>query len=196
MTAFMGSHGTCMSMAIQIKRDGFLTKPGRIGQGAYFWTAVTEDHLCISTHYAIEWAKRAREKFKAYSDYEDQSLAVVQTTVEVEDEEILYLDDPDYHLELHELLSKVAVEKFGLSSIFDLKRAQLREIEATLYGIIEQFIKDYENELGETVKLVFKSQKPAGNDSLIELIGNASCFAVRDTSCISDLHISPIEEGT
>ncbi|MGP3790275.1 hypothetical protein [Pseudomonas sp. B392_1p] len=185
-----------MSMATQIERDGFLTKPGRIGRGAYFWTAVTNDHLAISTHYAIEWARRARDSWKAYTDQDDESLAVVQVEVEVKEEEILYLDDPELHLEIYQILADSAIKHFNLNSIFDLTRDQFKEIESILYGIIEEYIQIYERALGEyTVKVVFKNQTPPKKGSLAELVGNASCFAVRDTSCISSLHISPAQEG-
>jgi len=191
--AYKGSHGTCMSMARIIEQEGFLTNPGRIGTGAYFWTAVEDEHLHLSTHYAITWAERARTKWKAFEGQEDQSLAVIQVEVEADEEEILYLDDPEHHLDLRLELTDFAVEHFGLKSIFDLTQKQFNDIEKLLYGIVDTFIKFYEEALGDKkVKLVFKNQQPPVVDKLIQIVGNASCFAVRDTSCLTALHVSAV----
>lgn len=188
--SFKGSHGTCMSMARKIEHDGFITKPGRIGTGAYFWTAIEYDHLAVSTHYAIKWAERA-SKQQAFHGQDDQSLAVIQVEVEADDEEILYLDDPEHHLELRQELAAFAIEHLKLSCIFDLTRAQFQGIEKLLYGVVDLYIQLYEEALGgKKVKILFKNQNPPTNDPLAMIVGNASCFAVRDTSCIKSMHVS------
>lgn len=189
--AFFGSHGTCVSRAQTIVTHGFLTKPGRIGDGAYFWTATEEDHLPLSTLLAERWAERARDKWRLYQDEPDQQVAVVQVVVEVEDDEILYLDEPGHHLDLRMLLSEFATEYFSLTSIFDLTNQQFEKIERILYGIVEGYIKEIEERLEKSIKLIFKCQLSPKRDVISQIVGQASCFSVRDTSCIKDMHWSP-----
>lgn len=177
-------------MAERIEQEGFLTPPGRIGHGAYFWTAMEDEHLAISTHYAIAWAQRARDKWGSYKGQKNTSLAVVQVEVEAKEEEVLYLDHPDHHLDLRQELVEFAVRYYELDSIFDLSHKQFEDIEELLYGIVETYIQLYEDALGDKVKIVFKNQNPPTKVSLAAIVGNASCFAVRDTSCIKSLHVS------
>lgn len=191
LRAFKGTHGTCMSRATQIHQDGFLTKPGRIGNGAYFWTAITDDHLHLSTWLAIRWAERASQKWKAYAQESDPSLALVQVEVEVTKDEILNLDNPEYNLDLTQTLTEFAVEYFGLSSVFDMTNDQFNQIEKRLCALVEGFIKLVEKNRGSAIRIVFKNQQPPVNrDVLGRIVGNASCFSVRDTSCIKSMHVS------
>lgn len=202
MQTYMGSHGTCLSIAHQIEHEGFRTNPGRIGTGAYFWTAVEEEHLHVSTHLAIVWAQRARDKWKVYDGQADKAIAVVQVRAQVKEEETLNLDEPEHHLELRLKLVDFTLDYFKIDDIFKLKRAQFEEVEQHLYGVVETYIQEYEQVLSEmlgqavTVKLVFKNQNPPVKDALAEIVGNASCFSVRDVKCIIEHDILiPDEKG-
>lgn len=191
LRAFKGSHGTCMSRAIKIHQEGFETKPGRIGNGAYFWTAITDDHLPLSSLLAIRWAERASRDWGSYAQDEDPSLAVVQVEIEVARDEILYLDDPEFNLDLRQTLTEFAVQHYKLASIFDMTQKQFDDIQEKLYAIVEGFIKLVEKYRGNTIRIVFKNQKPpAKRDVFGQIVGNASCFSVRDTSCIKDMLVS------
>lgn len=168
--------------------------PGRIGNGAYFWTSLNDDQLPLATHLAASWARRSRENWNAFKDDTEQETAVVQVTVEAENDELLFLDDPEHHLDLRQELMDFAIKWFGLSSVFDITRDHVRQIKRRLYALIEGYIKLYEDELGGPVKLVFKSQipPPDSRDPISEILGNASCFSIRDTTCIKNMYVSQI----
>lgn len=146
----------------------------------------------LSTLLAERWAERARDKWQAFEGEPDQTVAVVQVAVEVEDDEILYLDEPGHHMDLRMLLSDFAIEYFSLSSIFDLTADQFKGIEKLLYGLVEGYIKEIEKQLESRIKVIFKCQlSPIKRDAISQIVGQASCFSVRDTSCIKDMHWSP-----
>lgn len=58
-----GTHGTSLSRARLIEEHGFVAKPGRIGVGAYFWTAMveTDDCLDLARRLARTWATKAEK---------------------------------------------------------------------------------------------------------------------------------------
>lgn len=188
MLAFKGSHGTSLTRALGIKTRGFDTKPGRIGKGAYFWTAVSDEHLGLSTDFAVRWAQRRKDE-RRYRDDKFQAVTVVEVDVEVEEDDVLYLDDPDYHLELRVMLSDAVKTRFGVNSPFDVTRMQIKGFEPVLFGIIEAFIVNVEKELEHDIKAIFKCQVPPVDDPLKEYIGLSSCFSIRDTSCIKDMRV-------
>lgn len=146
----------------------------------------------MSTLLAERWAQKCHEDWNTFEDEPDKTLAVVQVALEIEKDEVLYLDDPTYHLDLRMTLADFAVKYFNLNSIFDLTKEQFRNIESKLYGLVEGYIKLIEKHLGRTIKVVFKCQiSPHKRDVISQLVGNASCFSVRDTSCIKSMHWSP-----
>lgn len=187
MPTLMGSHGTCMSRAQSIQANGVQKHPGRMGVGIYFWTALDEKQLELADRLSKAWAERARGQ-NQYKREKDSSIAAVQIRVTAEEDEILYLDDPELHLGLRAILIDFALAKLGLADISDIEPHHYRDIEHELYGLIEGYIGMLEEELGNPIKLVFKSQipppGPSSRNRIYEILGNASCFSVRDVSCI------------
>jgi len=161
----------------------FQTAPGRLGEGAYFWTAMEDDHMPLAEDFAKRWAeKRCGQSLKA----------IVNVEVEVDDDRILYLDDPEHHLGLRLLLADAVMEYFGVDSPFKVSRDQVASIHPQLFGVIEEYIRLIEQELGYNLSLVFKCQVPPVNDPLKELIGLSTCFSVRDIDCIKDMQMRVI----
>ncbi|WP_157139334.1 hypothetical protein [Pseudomonas fulva] len=156
--------------------------------GIYFWTALDDKQLELADRFSRDWAKRSRDVWNQYRGEADSSLAAVQISVTVEDDEILYLDDPELHLGLRDTLINFALDKLGLADISEITADQYKRLEHQLYGVIEGYIGILEEELGNPIKLVFKSQIPPPGPStrnrIYEMLGNASCFSVRDASCI------------
>lgn len=187
--AFMGSHGTCMSSATKIKREGFDTRPGRIGRGAYFWTAMETRHINLANDLAERWARRHEHKYRSESD---RRLAVVEIGVEVGQDDILYLDHPEHHLDLRMMMAQCIEHHFKVKSAFEVDRDQVRTIERTLWGIIEAYIVKVEKLLNRKIKVVFKAQVAPIADPMRELIGLTSCFSIRDTECIKSMQVSPV----
>lgn len=187
--AFMGSHGTCLSRATKIKREGFDARPGRIGRGAYFWTAMERRHVNLANDLAERWASRNSYRYRSEAD---PRLAVVEIEVDAEQNDILYLDHPEHHLDLRMLLAKCIEEHFKVASAFDVERDKVRNIEDKLWGIIEAYIVKVEQLLERNIKIVFKAQVAPIDDPMRELIGLTSCFSVRDTTCIKSMQVSPV----
>ena len=189
MLDFYGTHGTSLSRAKCIKAEGFDARPGRIGVGAYFWTATTGEHLPLAQRFAEGWY--AKQAYKFGHD-EEPGCAVVTVTVSVDEDDILYLDDPEHHLELRAMLTEVVEQKLGVSSIYDpsVGYDDVRRLFKQLNAVVELFITRVEELLERKIKIVFKAQQPPVNDHLRELVGLATCFAVRDTECISEMTIS------
>lgn len=189
MVAFMGSHGTCLSSAAKIKREGFDARPGRIGRGAYFWTAMERRHVNLANDLAERWAQRHSYKYRCEAD---RRLAVVEIEVEAEQNEILYLDHPEHHLDLRMMMAQCIEHEFKVASAFDVDRSDVRRIERTLWGIIEAYIVRVEQLLERNIKVVFKAQVAPIDDPMRELIGLTSCFSIRDTACIKSMQVSPV----
>lgn len=189
VVAFKGAHGTCVSSAHRIKREGFDTRPGRIGRGAYFWTAMTPHHINLANDFAERWARRNSHKYRSERD---RRLAIVEVDISVEQDDILYLDHPEHHLDLRLMLAQCIKHYFGVASPFDVERDKVMQIEPELCGIIEAYIQRVEGKLGRNIKVVFKAQVPPIQDPMRELIGLSSCFSVRDTDCITNMSISEI----
>lgn len=193
MVEMWGTHGTCRSNAEAICRAGAVSPtPGRIGTGAYFWTAPYSTPECLEHAHKLarQWATNS-EKGGQYKGKEDPSVAVVQVKIEIEDNEFISLDDPTVSFRLRNFISKKIVEHLNLNSIDELQGDALNRIKEQVYGIIDYFIDILEKTLGVQFKVIFKQQNcPRFPDVLNLYIGNPSCFAIRDNSCIKSIHYS------
>lgn len=181
-----GAHGTCASRAQSILDEGFDLAPGRAGNGAYFWTMVSDSAECrqLAHRLAWRWAKIA-EGHGSFRSAEDPSHAVVEVKVSVERSDILSLDEPKIFFRLWSLLRTKIAERFGISSDEDWKRLKPHEIEPVVHGGVELFVESLEVSLGHKFKIVFKNQSCKGfEDILMPLLGNHSCFVVRDPKVV------------
>lgn len=188
-----GTHGTSKSRAEAILEQGFITKPGRIGNGAYFWTAVNNSQDCIQLAHKLAktWATTAQSR----GQYPKESdLAVVQVGVAFHASDVLPLDDPSMTFRLWSLLKTKLSELLSLENEDGWKNVStntLQEHENAIHGFIEMFVLELEKKLGKRFKVIFKSQKcPRFSDPIMSFIGNHSCFAIRDTSVISSMDIT------
>ncbi|KGE69702.1 hypothetical protein K814_0101105 [Pseudomonas fluorescens LMG 5329] len=188
-----GTHGTSFSRAEMIHELGFVAKPGRIGVGAYFWTAVVETDECmdLARRLARSWATKV-EKGGLYARDKDKSLAIVEVGITVEEDEVLPLDDPQMTFRLWSLLRRKLAEKLGFeNNDEDWAGVNLNKCQEEINGFIEAFILDLEQNLKTRFKVIFKSQGcPSFGDPLIPYLGNHSCFAIRDTDVISIMNIT------
>ncbi|SDS78999.1 hypothetical protein [Pseudomonas prosekii] len=187
-----GTHGTSLSRAESIRESGFVAKPGRIGVGAYFWTAVAETDECLdlARRLARAWATKV-EKGGLYARDKDKSLAIVEVEISVEEDEVLPLDDPEMTFRLWSLLRRKLAEMFGFQKDEDWIGVNLSKCQEEIHGFIEAFILDLEENLETRFKVIFKSQGcPPLGDPLIPYLGNHSCFAIRDTDVISIMNIT------
>ncbi|WP_337194430.1 hypothetical protein [Pseudomonas syringae] len=189
-----GTHGTSLSRAQQIDKDGFQAKPGRIGVGAYFWTAIvdTEECLDLAKKLARTWATKA-EKGGQYAGDKERSLAIVEVDVEFEVHDVLSLDNPEMTFRLWSLIREKLASLLGLRSETDWAVAseKINKLQGEIHGFIEAFVLELEENLGRRFKVIFKSQAcPKYSDPILHYIGNHSCFAIRDTSVIGSMNIT------
>lgn len=195
MIEIRGTHGTCVSRAEKIVQEGTMAKgPGRVGFGAYFWTAVNDSEACRDyvESLAKGWATRG-QKGGQYKGERDQNLAIVHTVIEVGEEEFFSLDDPEYLYRLRDFLGRRLVEHFRVDSAKALTGDRLHKKEEIIHGFIDAFIVELERNLETTFKVVFKSvQAPKIDDPLLPFIGNPHCFAIRDLSVIRNLEFTKL----
>ncbi len=182
-----GAHGTSAESAREIKKAGFLSGNGRVGNGAYFWTIIDESAECreLAGGLAYKWAEMARKRGAISSS---SQLSVVYVEVDVSEDEVINLDEPALHYALWACLRRGLEEKLGVdvfsSALPDVKR-MVRECESFIFGMIESFIREIEQELGVSFKVVFKFQQcPKFEDAFFPFIGGHSCFAVRAADAI------------
>lgn len=188
-----GTHGTSLSSAKAIRVQGFEMKPGRIGNGAYFWTAVNDSKDCMELAHrlATTWAKKAQKRGQYRAESE---IAVVEVNVTFQESEVLALDNPRMTFRLWSMLKRKLSELLELKEEDQWKSVTtgtLRQYEKEIHGFIELFVLELENNFKRKFKIIFKSQKcPDLSDPILEYIGNHSCFAIRDTSVISSMEIT------
>lgn len=187
-----GAHGTSQSRATSILNQGFEMKPGRIGIGAYFWTAIDDSVECLglARHLAQAWATNSHLAGQ-YQHDEDDTLAIVEVGIEVAEHEILPLDDPQMTFRLWSLLRRKLGERFSIVTDADWAKVNLGRHQAAIHGFIEAFILELEENMGEKFKVIFKSQGcPKYSDPVLPYVGNHSCFAVRDASVIKSMNVT------
>ncbi len=188
-----GTHGTCESFAEQIIAEkSFTHHPGRIGVGAYFWTAVSDSEECmeLARKLAQTWATKA-EKRGQYVGQPKTSVAVVEVEVAFGEEDMLDLDNPMLTYRLWSLIRKKLAELLDLKNEEDWQNAKIDKRQEEIHGFIEAFILELEANLRRRFKVIFKSQGcPKFSDPILPYIGNHSCFAIRDAGVISNINIT------
>lgn len=140
-----GTHGTSISRAKSIKHQGFEMTPGRIGVGAYFWTAVdgTDPCLELARRLARSWATNSQKRGQ-YKDDVDSSLAIVEVRIEVDHDAILPLDNPKMTFRLWSVLRSTLSAKLGITSDSDWGKVNLSKHLDLIHGIIEGFVVELE----------------------------------------------------
>ncbi|MFC8751014.1 hypothetical protein ACN429_23045 [Pseudomonas oryzihabitans] len=196
MVEIRGTHGTCVSRAEQIVQQGTMAKgPGRVGIGAYFWTAVNDSEPCraYAGKLATGWALRASRQGQ-YRGERDQGIAIVHTVIAVEEDDYISLDDPQFLYWLRDFLGRRLMEHYHVDAVEKLDASRLHKKEDMIHGIIEAFVAQLEENLGTAFKVIFKSVQANKciDDPLLPFIGNPNCFAVRDTAVIRKLEITKI----
>jgi hypothetical protein len=187
-----GTHGTSLSRAKSIKYQGFELKPGRIGVGAYFWTAIDSSDVCLdlARRLARTWATNSG-KGGQYAGDDESGLAIVEVGIEVEPDAVLPLDNPKMTFRLWSVLRSTLSEELGINSDTDWGKVNLHNHMELIHGIIEGFVVKLEAEMGSKFKVIFKSQNcPKYSDPILPFIGNHSCFAIRDASVIKNMAIT------
>lgn len=187
-----GTHGTSTSRAKSIKHQGFEMTPGRIGVGAYFWTAVDSTDPCLelARRLARSWATNSQKRGQ-YKDDVDSSLAIVEVGIEVDHDAILPLDNPKMTFRLWSVLRNTLSEELGIKSDADWVKVKLSDHLDLIHGIIEGFVVKLEEEMNSKFKVIFKTQGcPQYSDPVLPYIGNHSCFAIRDASVIKSMAIT------
>jgi len=187
-----GTHGTSISRAKSIKHQGFELKPGRIGVGAYFWTAIDSSDSCLelARRLARTWATNSA-KGGQYAGDDESGLAIVEVGIQVEPDAILPLDNPQMTFRLWSVLKSTLSEKLGIHSEEDWSKVNLHDHMELIHGIIEGFVAELEVEMGSKFKVIFKSQScPKYSDPILPFVGNHSCFAIRDASVIKNMAIT------
>ncbi|AQX58235.1 MULTISPECIES: hypothetical protein [Pseudomonas syringae group] len=187
-----GTHGTSRSRADDIYKSSFVLKPGRIGIGAYFWTAIDNSEECIglAKRLATAWATKSLRSGQ-YADDEDDSLAIVEVSIEVGTHEVLPLDDPKLTYRLWSLLRRKLSEMLGIDGDADWAKVNLGKHQRDIHGFIEAFILELEENMDQKFKVIFKSQIcPTYSDPVLPYIGNHSCFAVRDAGIIKIMNVT------
>jgi hypothetical protein len=191
-----GAHGTCASKAKDILHEGFNLAPGRAGNGAYFWTMVSDSAECrqLAHKLAWRWAQIA-ERHGSFLNDDDQTHVVVEVQVQVESSDVLSLDEPKIFFKLWSLLREKIAEKFDVTSDEDWRRLKTHQLESVVHGGVELFVEALEVSLGRKYKIVFKNQSCKGfEDILVPLLGNHSCFVVRDPKVIVNSELVEREE--
>ena len=192
MMEIRGTHGTCVSRAEQIAAQGMTKGPGRVGVGAYFWTAIgdSDSSLAYAMKLAENWATRA-SRGGQYTGERDPRPAIVHAALTLEEGDYVSLDDPQLLHWLRDFLGRRLVQMLGVASVEDLDSDRLNRKEDMIHGIIEAFIEQLEDNIGTPFKVVFKAVPARGlSDPLLTYIGNPNCFAIRDTNVIRNIEIN------
>ncbi len=156
-----GCHGTSAFRAHQIEKNGFKVSRGRGGTGIYFWRK--------SGYYrelAIAWFKQL-EAQGTFRREPKVACAVIYVQIEVSNDQLLDLEDPDVKDQI-ETLSKqrhVDTSKDGeIAALYDL------------------FVSELEKELGNSILVTIIRVAPPKNyfGYPIKMLGAPICFIARD----------------
>ena len=163
MSHLEGTHGTSSHRAAQITREGFNLSTGRGGRGAYFWRR--------SGYYrelAIAWFKQL-ESEGAFSGESDQRCAVIYVAMEVADDQVLDLEDPDV--------------KDEIASLSTQKRVNVNR-DKDIAALYDLYVNEVEKELGKAVLVtIIRVAAPKNfTEYPIKMLGAPICFIARDSN--------------
>ena len=101
-----GSHGTCVSLAQVIQRDGFQLGRGRAGKGAYFWCQDRRYNKIL----ALGWYKLRRSQRK-FEGERNSFPAIIFVELACEDSRLLDMEDYQLKSRLDDLADKLGFNK-------------------------------------------------------------------------------------
>lgn len=180
-----GTHGTCRSIAEQIKQDGFkLSSTGRRGGGIYFWGYTIDSIENYARNLAIGWWSFAKFKQGKYSGESDERCSVIFANFEVERDNFI-------DLEIQTIREKLIEYSLG---VYDRVSGTEDEKISTIY---DMFINDLEVKTNKQFKLVHvKIQQPKKfkQELPLDITGQPSCYVVKDQSCIEITRFEDIDD--
>lgn len=163
MSHLEGSHGTSSYRAEQIREEGFKLSTGRGGRGAYFWR---RSEYCRDL--AIAWFKQ-RVSEGTFSREPDVRCAVIYVQMEIPEDQVLDLEDPD-----------VKDEIASLSTLRRINPNNDKDI-AALYDL---YVSEIEKELGKPIFVtIIRVAVPKNYLGYpMKMVGAPLCFIARDPS--------------
>ena len=179
-----GTHGTCVSYAEQIRKNGFNSSSlGRAGDGIYFWAYNDgNESFKYATDLAKSWWKQ-----RLYKNCKKKSCSVIY--VKLIENTGLYID-----LESHEFkISKAVWVNRAYKSL--LKENSNHRLSVTAANNL--YIKWLEEDLGHKIDIYSVNMNPPTPFSSVvpfEIGGWPNCFVVRDKKCITIIDIKICED--
>lgn len=179
-----GTHGTSRSKANNIVANGFHASPvGIRGSGVYFWGYLSDSMEEISRNLAKAWWSDATRR-QSYSQDSDKSCSVVFAAFDVSN---------DLHFDFEAQEVRESFIRYS-DKMIDRIEGDDDEKASTLY---DMFVQRIETKSQKQYKLIhFKVHPPRGFvfPILRDIIGQPSCYAVKDISCITILDHEEIDD--
>ncbi len=165
MSHLEGSHGTSRYRAEQIGKEGFKLSTGRGGKGAYFWRR--------SAYYrelAIAWFQQLKSE-RAFSGEPDVKCTVIYVEIEVPEDQVLDLEDPDV--------------KDEIASLSTLRRMNPNN-DKNIAALYDLYVTQIEKELKKAILVtIVRVAVPKDlSEYPIKMLGAPLCFVARDSGVI------------
>jgi hypothetical protein len=164
-----GSHGTSISKARVIQKEGFKVSRGRLGIGVYFWRNNAYAEYLAESWWEFEFSKG---KFKRD---QNQGCSVIWANFKIEDNDFLDLNDKD----INDGLAKFCIEK----------KLSFSNATREMASLITAYISRLENKLNHSFKVIESTVSTAPREFInkypLAVLGSPSCYIVFNTECIS-----------
>ncbi len=167
MITIEGSHGTSVSRAQLVQKNGFRQGSGRGGTGVYFWLGPYYIEL------AVGWYNFLASKNEFIND-ENPSCAVIIALIKADESEVLNLEDETLKNEIAVVVKKQGINpknKRAVAKLYDSFIMRLEQKLQVKFKAVKirvgfpplEFIKDYP----------------------ISIIGAPLCCITRDPGCVT-----------
>ncbi len=166
MITIEGSHGTSVSRAQLVQKNGFRQGTGKGGTGVYFWLGPYYIEL------AVGWYKFLASKNR-FSNDENPSCAVIIALIKADESEVLNLEEEVLKNEIAAVVKKQGIDPRNKNAVAKLYDSFIMRLEQKLQvkfkavkvrvGIPLEFLKDYP----------------------ISIIGAPLCCIAREIGCIT-----------
>lgn len=166
-----GSHGTTVSRADNIRKEGFKRIIGRRGTGIYFWR---DGHYCRQL--SISWWKQKLDE-RDYSGDSDTRCVVIIGIFKLEDNEYLNIDNYEFQEKIAYLADKKKVggDKRKLAALYDFCISRLEQRQGIKFKIVEMRVSPPLKKYCEYYQFY--------------AVGNPYCYLVRVVDCIVKLEM-------